>query len=198
MGKRGRRRPGILATVGLVVEGDTEFAALPLLHRRRLIAGCPPLKATNLGGVGSHKTPAAIANQVAPHVIAHQVAGRPRVVVCVDREQRHDCSPSFARAIHGELVKVYVAKDRPVTALATVSVVVADRAFEAWLLAGSGQTFDGQLGRKQRKGVVELEALLRRPYRKTVDGPQLFSKLDLQVARRGSKSLDKLLRELGV
>ena len=42
-------KPHPTNTVGLVVEGDTEFYALPKLAK--LIAGCPPLRAANLGGL---------------------------------------------------------------------------------------------------------------------------------------------------
>jgi hypothetical protein len=100
--------------------------------------------------------------------------------------------------------------------LAKVSVVVADRAFEAWILAGARglhaagrfasrptfQRFEGAPGLNLKKGLVELGRLLGRDYHKTTDGPRLFSELDFAAARdhrsHGSKSLDKLLRELGL
>ncbi len=209
------RRSGVPATIGLVVEGDAEFAAFPRLHSHKLIAGCPPIKATNLHCVGSDREPIGIARLIAPKVIAHQVAGRERVIVCFDREQRTVCAPELAKAVAIKLREVLRDTNRSDEG---VSVVVADRAFEAWLLAGahglhakrllksvpsSWTSFEGKPGRENKKGVAELETLLGRPYSKTVDGPELFCSLSFPDARAyadgalGSRSLDKFLRELG-
>lgn len=213
--QRHTRRAGVLATVGLVVEGDAEFEALPLLHKKKLIPGCPPLKASNLGGVGSDRKPVGIAKLVAPKVIAHQQAGRTHVVVCLDREQRPECAPEFAQQVQAALSQELVARNKPVEG---VQVVISDRAFEAWLLAGARglhargvlkaplavHCFEGQMGIEGRKGVGELTKLLGREYSKTKDGPSLFEKLDFPAARshrnsgHGSKSLDKFLRTLGI
>jgi hypothetical protein len=137
------------------------------------------------------------------------------VVVCIDREQRaesaSELAASVAKALEGELS----ARGRNAR---HVDIVVADRAFEAWLLADAlglykrgtfkrkpdFHSFEGKLGREHKKGVVELSLLLGRPYAKTVDGPGLFAKVTFADARicgkgaRGSRSLDKLLRVLGV
>jgi hypothetical protein len=98
----------------------------------------------------------------------------------------------------------------------TFAVVIADRTFEAWLLAGSSalqkcgafvkgnsSRFEGHLGEQHKKGQIELTKCLGREYAKTTDGPALFAKLDFSEARdhangQGSKSLDKFLRSLGV
>jgi uncharacterized protein DUF4276 len=209
------RRPGVKPTIGLVVEGDAEYAALPLLHRRNLFPGCPPMSAINLHGVGSDRLPIGIAKLVAPKVIQHQVAGREHVVVCIDREQRGACAPKLAEDVARELARELSARGLGVE---RVDIVVADRAFEAWLLADAAglhrrgifktgpdfHCFEGHLGRAGKKGVVELGRLLGRPYDKTVDGPGLFAKVSFADARacgkgaRGSKSLDKLLRSIGL
>jgi hypothetical protein len=213
--QRRKRRPGIAPTVGLIVEGDAEYEALPLLHRRRLIANCPPLKATNLGGVGSHMAPLGVAKMLVGKVIAHQVAGRNKVVVCIDREQRPECAGKFAQEVAGALAAELAAKGRPA---ADVHVVIADRTFEAFLLADATglhargkfvcapgfHCFEGDMGRSGKKGVIELSGLLGKPYSKTRDGPTLFAEVDFVAARthgnngHGSRSLDKLLRTLGV
>lgn len=150
---------------------------------------------------------------VLPKVIAHQEAGRAQIVVCLDREQRPNCPGELAgeilKALQGELTSKGRTKDG-------VAVVVADRAFEAWILADARglhnrrvfnaspkfHRFEGEIGERSMKGCVELSHLMGRPYSKTVDGPALFRKLDFGAARdhskHGSKSLDKLLRTLGV
>ena len=187
-------------TMGMVVEGETEYYALPLLHRgKNAIPGCPAIRTTNLGGIGSHLTPAGIAKMAAPRIKTHLIAGHKPVILCLDREQRPECAGSFAQA-------------------ADVHVVIADRTFEAWILADAVglakrkhfvrapkfHCFEGAMGERQLKGTVELTRLLGREYRKTGDGPRLFGELDYEVARewgrgkRGSRSFDKLLRTLGV
>lgn len=169
------------------------------------------MKSKNLGGVGSDLTPGAIAKRIAPKVIAHVSAGRKRVIVCIDREQRVECASDVAARVSSALAKLISGKCN-----GDVSIVVADRTFEAWLLADpdglfrlnlfkkrpAAHSFEGSLGKGHKKGIVELGDALGRPYSKTKDGPILFAKLDLSRARdhrgRGSRSLDKLLRELGV
>ena len=212
---RRKRRPGISPTVGLIVEGDAEFAALPLLHTRKLVPGCPPLKATNLGGVGSHLEPQGVAKMLAGKVIAHQVAGRTKVVICIDREQRPMCAPEFANKVATALARELEERGH---ASRDVHLVISDRAFEAFLLADARgfhqrgrfvrqpgfHCFEGEIGAGSKKGVVELSTLLGRDYSKTKDGPTLFAELDFKAARahrnsgRGSRSLDKLLRTLGL
>ncbi len=148
-------------------------------------------------------------------VVQHQVAGRDTVVVCIDREQRSACAPELASAVREALVQELIKQGR---AGDGVHVVIADRAFEAWILADAKglhqrgvfrqrpafNSFEGQLGAGGKKGVVELVRLLGRSYRKTVDGPRLFTLLDFRLARRhkpgdgGSRSLDKFLRAVGI
>lgn len=208
------RRPALHAdqpTIGLIVEGETEFKALPLLHtNKKLVKGCPPLRAINLNGIGSHMTVPAIAKMVAPKVKSHIAAGRTKVVLCMDREQRSDCPGKLAISLRAAIV----AQVGP----ADVHVVIADRTFEAWILADARglhasrhfklkpnfTCFEGSMGERDRKGCIELDRLLGREYSKTVDGPRLFAALnfaharDFGPGRPGSRSLDKLLRTLGV
>jgi hypothetical protein len=210
--RRHRRRAGLQA-VGLIVEGDTEFLALPQLPN--LVSGCPPLRATNLGGVGETRTCVGIAKLVAPKVIAHRSAGRSHVVVCIDREGREECPPRMASLVYTELSAELLRRSCEVGQL---DIVILDRAFEAWILAEADgladrgefcrspwfHCFEGQMGERGRKGVIELEKLLGRGYSKRKDGPRLFAGIDFDRARdyhssgRGSKSLDKFLRVIGV
>ena len=213
--KQRTRRPGVLPTAGLIVEGDAEFAALPLLHRKSLVTGCPPLRAINLGGVGSHVEPIGIAKMIKPKVVQHQIAGRSPVIICIDREQRGKSATRLAAEVQSAVCQLLADDGRPSNG---VFVVIADRAFEAWLLADarglhekghfvhapSFHSFEGAMGKQQKKGVVELTELLGRPYGKTTDGPRLFEKLRFSKARKsepgehGSASLDRFLRALGM
>ena len=173
------------------------------------------MKAVNLGGVGSDRKPAGIAKLVAPKVIEHWAAERTCVIVCFDRESRERCAPDLASDVTHALIAEISAKTK---LKGSVSVVIADRAFEAWLLADAEglsargvftsnptfHSFEGSPGAGAKKGVVELTSLLGRQYSKTTDGPRLFEQLDFPTARRfanggrGSRSLDKFLRCLGV
>jgi hypothetical protein len=212
---RRRRRAGVLPTVGLIVEGDTEFAALPLLQRLGLFRACPPMKPINMHGIGSDRLPAGIAKLLVPKVIQLDAGGYKKIIICIDREQRAECAPRFAAEVAMELRSELGRRGRNAGEL---HVVVADRTFEAWILAGaqalfeSGRlafepgfgVFEGSLGEGNRKGVKELSRLLGRPYSKTVDGPRLFAALDFSSARmyppagHGSRSLNKFLRTLGI
>lgn len=212
-GKARRPRRSALPTVGLIVEGDTEFEALPKLSG--LLTGCPPLKPTNLRGIGSDRKPEGIAKLVVQKVIAHLSAQRTKVIICVDLEDRQVCPGDFAQAISRSLKAELAEKGY---AAADIHLVVVNRAFEAWLLADargfhrrrvfkkapSFVCFEGSLGGEGKKGVVELDRLLGRGYSKTADGPKLFAQVEFAEARKckhgqhGSKSLDKLLRTLGV
>lgn len=215
MKERRRRRPNVLPTVGLIVEGDAEFAALPLLQRKALLPGCPPLRPINLGGVGSTIEPIGIARMVKPKVVQHQTAGRSPIVVCIDREQRDMSAIRLGTEVHRALCTLLRKEKR---AYHDVFVVIADRTFEAWILADarglhqkrafvrapSFETFEGSMGKEQKKGLVELTELLGRPYGKRTDGPRLFEKLRFVEARKhgagehGSRSLDSFLTTLGV
>lgn len=198
-----------------MVEGDAEFYAFPLLHTEGLIPGCPPLKVLNCKGIGGETEAPGVAFRVHKLVLQHFAAGRERVVVCLDREGRSLCAPGFARTIWTELDKLLRKKHRDAN---TTTIVVADRAFEAFLLADAVglyarghlktapgfRSFEGNPGRGQAYGKRELQDLLGGDYTETKDGPRLFRRINFTVARQhgpgatGSRSLDKLLRSLGV
>ena len=74
-----------------------------------------------------------------------------------------------------------------------LSVVVADRAFEAWLLAGLGKHFGGKPPKKAKR---ELTRILGHDYKETRDGPDLFCSMDLDKARNLSPSLNEFLNAL--
>lgn len=148
-------------------------------------------------------------------MIQHQVKQHTPILVCIDREQREASAATFANAVLLELTKLLNKSGRQAH---EVGIAIADRAFEAWLLADarglrrrksfvrapSFHSFEGAMGKQQRKGVVELSELLGHEYGKTSDGPKLFEKLDFHAARshgkgaHGSASLDGFLKLLGV
>lgn len=173
------------------------------------------MKATNLGGVGSDVTAAGIAKRSVGSIIAHMVAGRTPVLLVIDREQRSEEAESLAASIKDALDKELASKSKPTT---EVAVIVADRAFEAWILADaqglfergafakapSFFRFEGSMGVKQEKGKADISQLLGRVYSETRDGPRLFALVDFDTARkfadpfRGSRSLNRFLCALGL
>jgi hypothetical protein len=210
-----RSRPAI----GLVVEGATEFNALPRLHtNKKLFPGCPPLYPINLGGVGGDVKPDGIAKRVSPKVVTHILAGRTTVVVCLDREDRDDCPGAFAEVVRRALAAKLKTEPALTKRAYRFHVIIVDRAFKAWILADacglhargvfpkapSFHSFEGQLGKRRQKGAVEIGELWKREYLKTTHGSRLFEELCFEDARRGgkgqrgSRSLDKLLRTLGL
>lgn len=199
------------APVGLLVEGETEMAALPRLRQMGL--ACPPLVLRKCKPFGGDAAPAAIAHIAAPFILAIRAKDVERVVFCFDREHRDQDPSALADEVHRALrTELGGGKDRA----HWLSVVVANRAFEAWILAdAAGLTsrrhfkrqpckgrFEGQLGERRLLGVAEITHGLGSPYRKTFHGPRLFGEIELDRARdaaphaTGSASLDRLLRVL--
>ncbi len=201
-------------TVGLVVEGPTEYLALPLIYQSNMVPSCAPLRASHVGGFGEME-PRTLALRALPKVIAHQAAERSPIVVCLDRERRAVEPERLARQILEQLKAALRERGRHTT---NIHVIVADRAFEAWILADAlglferrifvarptFHCFEGELGDRSLLGVVELDRSLGRSYGKRTDGPRLFKEISLAAARmhgpghRGSRSLDQFLRALGV
>ena len=213
--KRKELRRRQVRTVGLVVEGHAEFDALRLLHTEKLVPGCPHLKLRNLGGVGGEVTPRGIAKRVSKKVLGLMVSGVSQVIVVIDRETRNVCPGILAGQVADELDRLLRPKGRSIR---DVDIVIADRAFEAWILADAKGLhnrkvfvkapkfgcFEGKRGVRGKLGKAEIKRLLGRDYSETRDGPWLFQRIEFPVARDfgagkdGSKSLDKFLRSLGV
>lgn len=92
----------------------------------------------------------------------------------------------------------------------SISLVVANREFEAWFLAASA-SLAGKCGlpadfawptkpetKRDAKGVIS-DALKRasgRPYSQSVDQPKLAATFDMGIARENAPSFDKFWREI--
>jgi hypothetical protein len=195
------------AKIGVVVEGRAELESFGRLFNHVRVLCCE--------GIGGEMTPRGVALRVRGKVETFWgKAEIQKVVVCIDRERRECCAPGFAAEVQKELTAIIEQRQRRRLELV---VVVADRAFEAWILADVQNLFaqkllkkapklrsyEGNLGKEERLGKAELEELLGGDYSETRDGPRLFARINLAEARRygkgcyGSRSLDKFLRELG-
>lgn len=197
--------------VGLLVEGETEMAALPKLRQMGL--SCPHLVLRKCKPLRGDAAPVTIARIAAPYVRALRAKDVGRVVFCFDREHRDQDPAALAEEVYHALrVELGGGRERA----DWLHVIVANRAFEAWILAdAAGLTsrkdfksqpckgrFEGQLGERRLLGVAEITRGLGSPYRKTFHGPRLFGAIELDRARdaaphaTGSASLDRLLRVL--
>ena len=88
--------------------------------------------------------------------------------MCFDREQRPEGPSTLAESVTKALAVELTVKGQ---SMQGVHIVVMNRAFEAWLLAGwpalrkakkfvkdpKWMCFEGELGKEAKKGVVELD-----------------------------------------
>jgi hypothetical protein len=186
-------------TIASIVEGEGEVRALPkLLHRIAAEFGVPNLltpipmrvprgKLTIVGGIER-----AVAAE------ALRISGEGGVLVLLDADD--DCPAEYGPLL---LDRAKVARPDK-----QVSVVLANREFEAWFLAAApslaGQFgFPPEFSRPQRpeaprdcKGLLTKARPKGQPYKETVDQAQLTSAFDLKMAREHSSSFDKFYREV--
>jgi len=184
-----------------------------------MAANCPRLdlasrSRSDLRGIGGEASAETIADKVAPRVVLLRPDNE-AILVCLDREGRGVSAADFAADIRTALVRKLRSMGESADSL---TVVVADRAFEAWLLADlAGLCRRKRVAQRRRRCYEGYQngasdygvGLLRRHfgrYHKTIDGPQMFSLVNLGIARIpctsgrgwGSASLDCFLRALDI
>jgi hypothetical protein len=128
---------------------------------------------------------------------ALRVPQRGGVLVLLDADD--DCPAEYGPAL--------LARARAARPDKKVSVVLANREFEAWFLAAA-PSFAGQFGFSGKfpepknaetprdcKGVLTKARPKGQPYKETVDQAPLASAFDLKMAREHSDSFDKFYRE---
>lgn len=124
--------------------------------------------------------------------------GRGATLVLLDGDD--DCA-----ALLGPELQARAERARPD---APVAVVLAVKEYEAWFLAAA-QSLAGRRGLREdlegppgpeavrdAKGWLQRQRTDGRSYRPTVDQPALSAAIDLDAARAGSASFDKLWREV--
>lgn len=155
-------------------------------------------------------SPQGIANRALSKFKIHLGRGYRKIILCLDRKERSECPGDFAAKILARIQKDLQLAKHELTDVELI-VVVADRMFEAWILADAEGLRRKHLpqspknyphcfeGRNDLKGL--LSAYLGEAYRETLHGPKLFAQVNFAEARkgqRGSKSLDKFLRSIGL
>lgn len=192
----GNWSPVVIASI---VEGDGEVRALPKLLYR--IAG-------DLGIAGLYTpTPMRIPRGRLTHpggieravsAVATRVTGNGGVLVVLDADD--DCPAAL-----GPVLLDRARKARPDK---RVSVVLANREFEAWYLAAA-PSLAGQHGfpdpfpapedperPRDCKGLLTQARAAGHPYKETVDQAALASAFDMAMARAHAPSFDKFFREV--
>lgn len=188
-------------TIAPVVEGHGEVKALPVLLRR--IAsdlGVYDLVIPQPNRVGRPilATQAGIVNAV--EQAAYRVPDRGGVLVLFDADD--DCPV--------QLVSSLLAPARDIRQDKAISLVVANREFEAWFLAAASSLV-GQCGlpqdfvapedpenKRDAKGWISqaMKRASNHPYAPPVDQPKLAAVFDMALARANSRSFDKFWREV--
>jgi Domain of unknown function (DUF4276) len=185
--------------IASIVEGDGEVRALPkLLHRIAIELGVPNLRTLPPMRVSRGRITMAGGIERAVEAEALRVPSKGGVLVLLDADD--DCPAEYGPAL---LTRARAARpDRQ------VSVVLANREFEAWFLAAA-PSLAGQFGfpadftrprspesPRDCKGLLTKARPKGQPYKETVDQALLTSCFDLKMAREYSGSFDKFYRDV--
>jgi Domain of unknown function (DUF4276) len=186
-------------TIASIVEGDGEVAALPkLLHRIAAELDVPTLRTPTPMRIPRGKITIAGGIERAVAAEALRVSGKGGVLVLLDADD--DCPAEY-----GPLL---LARAKAVRPDKEVSVVLANREFEAWFLAAAPSLagkfgFTAEFSRPRNpetprdcKGLLTKARAKGQPYKETVDQTPLTSAFDLKMAREHSDSFDKFYREV--
>lgn len=185
--------------LALVVEGHAEVQSVPLLVRRIVaqLIDAPLLELQKPHRLPRSQMVRAPDFQRAVQLAARRVGDGGAVLVLLDADDDLGCKL-------GPQLKAVAEACLPKTI--KVSVVVAQREFEAWFLAAA-TSLAGTLGLPSDfdvpKSAVEgirgakerLSSALPHGYAETIDQPRLAATMNLSQAR-SAKSFDKLLRDL--
>ena len=188
-----RRGRGQTPLVGLVLEGPTEYAALPGMLQRLGVRCTTP--SCYRGQTVEAPLEALVGRKLLPHVRVQLAKGADRVIVLVDRERRKQSAQAFRAALLGELKKqVGVAEGQ--TAAARISVIVCDRTFENWLIADpkgilTSSYIETDLTRQVdchadgKDALSILKTVFRKgkSYRKAIHGPRLAQRVRVEDGR---------------
>lgn len=186
-------------TIASIVEGDGEVPALPkLLHRIAAEHGVSGLLTPNPMRIPRGKITIAGGIERSVAAAALRVSGKGGVLVLLDADD--DCPAEYGPVLLGRAKGARPDK--------SVSVVLANREFEAWFLAAApslaGQFgFPSEFARPKNpelprdcKGLLTRARPKGQPYKETVDQAPLASAFDLKMARDYSDSFDKFYREV--
>ena len=189
-------------TIAPVVEGHGDAKAVPFLLRRIAhdlgiyeLTICPPQRVSR----STLGTEAGLMSAV--RQASYRVDGLGGVLVLFDADD--DCPVDLVGRLLDPARKACAGKN--------LGLVVAEKEFESWFLAAAPSLagrgglpdnfgYDGNpQAKRDAKGVVD-QAMRSGPerhkYSETVDQARLATLFDMEMARRGAPSFDKLWREV--
>lgn len=188
-----------MISIASIVEGDGEVAALPVLLRRLaaelepfvLVNALPPIRVRRDRFLNKEEE---LRRQLL--LAASKCGDDGWILIVLDADD--DCPKQKGADIYGR-AREYVPHRR-------LSVVLANREFEAWFIAAA-QSLDGLRGFALTPGErVEAEAprnakgwirehMRGKPYSEVIDQPAFAARIDLRQALDNSRSFRKLYKE---
>jgi len=186
-------------TIASVVEGDGEVAALPkILHRIAIEHEVTDLRTSNPMRIPRGKITATGGIERAVSAAALRVRASGGILVLLDADD--DCPAQFGPEL---LARARAARDDK-----RISVVLANREFEAWFLAAA-PSLAGLHGLSNKfarpinpeiprdcKGFLTKARIKGHPYKETVDQAPLAAIFDMKMAREHSDSFNKFYRDV--
>ena len=187
-----------MPTLVTIVEGQGEVSAVPILIRRIAAVVAPSVVLTVPMPIRVKRERLLRENELERyvHLAARQAGSDGRILILLDADD--DCPPQLASDI---LRRAKSARsDRP------IETVLAQREYEAWFLAaadsvaGHRELSDDMVAPadpesvRDAKGWLTLHMPPGRSYRETRDQAALTVTVDLDQARRRSRSFDKIWR----
>lgn len=166
--------------IGLVLEGETEYQALPKVVRGMGLSCTRP---SCIHGQPAHASVDVLAERrLLPHVRAQIAHGVHHVIVVLDLEARMDSADAFRDELRRAMRQALPKRDRK-----KVEVIICNPRFENWILADpEGITRSAHVRRNLAKSVrchadgkdalTLLKSALKKGvgYSKAVHGPRLF------------------------
>lgn len=183
-----------------IVEGDGEVKALPVLLRRMVNAIDPECPVDARPGMRVQRDRLLKAGELERYVklAARSHGERGGTLVLLDADD--DCAAQLGPELRARAESI-----RPD---APVSVVLAVKEYDAWFIAAA-PSLSGRRGLREdletssepevirdAKGWLQARRIDGLAYSPTVDQPALSAAVDLDAARAGSASFDKLWREV--
>lgn len=187
--------------IGVIVDGRSEFSALPKLNPQIEHLSGNVIADIVKADVHPMATAAVIARAASERIAVLQVRRVDRVVLLVDREDRPECPGVLA-----EQIRERIQPQAPVPVL----VVIKDKAFENWLVSD----IDAILGMRARFALsnqvinsiqpnkadhvdaysVLRSAAIHRTYDKVKDAGRILDHADVLRMAANSRSFRKFLR----
>jgi hypothetical protein len=183
-----------------IVEGNGEVEAVPILLRRITQAHSPgmALHVTKPIRVHRHRLLKPRELERTVELAARQGGSDGKILILLDADR--DCPKHLAADV---LQRAHTARsDR------TIRVVLAKSEYEAWFIAAAA-SIQGHRGLtspltppaeaesiRDAKGWLSARMPAGHSYRETLDQPALTAAFDLQAARKGAPSFDKMWRDV--